>query len=437
MRLGFSFAAAARAVEEQIYNNRPVQLSATWENEVIYPHYGGFSIANLSQSLLGLFGIPVEHPLHENVWDQVLDGQTVERVVLLLSDGLGYRLLQEMVAEDPVIYALVKRITAGNGPTPLTSTLPSTTAAALPTLWTGAFPGQHGMIGTVLYLRQLSTLINVLSYSPLMGSNPPGTLETWGRTARTFAPVPGFAERLHRVGVPTHLILAKELIGTGLSTILHRGVQHRYSTGGLADSWGRLRDVLHQTAGQRCFVTMYLSNVDALSHMYGQRSAHVKREIRRQLQALSELLEDRPARDGKTLVIMVADHGHIETRLAIDLDRDAAMQPLREALHITYAGDSSLSCLFIKADLRERVKTLLEERFSEHLTYADPAESITRGLFGPQADHPDLVSRLGDLLVISRSGVRLADQVRPLNAKSWHGGLSEWEMLVPVMWRRM
>jgi predicted AlkP superfamily pyrophosphatase or phosphodiesterase len=437
LRLDFAFAAAARAVEEQIYSNRPIQLPAAWDHEVIYPHYGGFSIANLSQSILGLFGIPVEYPLHDMVWGGALDSQPVERVVLVLSDGLGYRLLQEMVQQDPLVYALVKRITAGNGPIPLTSTLPSTTAVALPTMWTGTFPGQHGMIGTVLYLRQFSTLVNMLTYAPLFGAQALGSLEAWGKAARTFAPVPGLAERLHKAGVATHLIIAKELVGTGLSTVLHRGVQHRYATAGLGDSWGRIHDVLHQTRGQRCFVTMYLSNVDALSHMYGQRSSHVKREIRSQLQSLSELLEDRSARDGKTLVIMVADHGHVETRLALDLDRNETMQGLREALHMTYACDASLSYLFIRADFRERVKEVLKERFSEHLTYADPSKAVECGIFGPQADHPDLLSRLGDLLVIARSGVRLADQVRPFNAKSWHGGLSEWEMLVPLMWRRI
>ena len=46
--------------------------------------------------------------------------------------------------------------------------------------------------------------------------------------------------------------------------------------------------------------------------------------------------------------------------------------------------------------------------------------------------------RAGDLIVIPRQGWLIEDSsVGKLELVSWHGGLSEWEMLIPLLWQRI
>lgn len=433
----FSFSAAAGEIEARIRANRPVSFPASWRDEIVFPHYDALSIANLAQSTLAFAGVSVEWPLADMVWGGELDTKQIDRVVLILTDGMGYLLLNELIAEDPALRSHIGQITDGRGPVPLTSTLPSTTAVALPTLWTGAFPGVHGMVGTTVYLRQFSLLVNMLKYSPLIGQHGAGAIEDWGLSAAEFVPVRSVSERLLDVDMPTHVLLAKELMGTGLSKILHRGVAHRHLMAGLSDAFYRLKDILADTKGQRAYISMYLSNVDTLSHLYGHRSGYVKREIRRQMQALNELLSDRELHDGRTLVLILADHGHHDTHWALNLDSDAAVAGMSDALRMTYSGDSCLSHLFLRSDGRERLIEEIDTRFAEYLTYVDPQILVDAGLYGPGDLHPDLHNRLGDLTVLSRRGARLADSARPWRAKSWHGGLSEWEMIVPLLWKHI
>ena len=65
--------------------------------------------------------------------------------VLVLVDGLGLELLRERLGHAPTLRSWLSGAQAGPGPAALTCA-PSTTAAALTTLGTGALPGVTGMV---------------------------------------------------------------------------------------------------------------------------------------------------------------------------------------------------------------------------------------------------------------------------------------------------
>lgn len=430
----------ASAIEARIRANRLLELDVDWRDEVVFPYYDGLSIYNVAQTILHLLGAPAVKPLDAAVWGEASPFGDVRRVLLLVTDGLGYQWLREMLAEDPELADIVAELTDARGPLPLTSIAPTTTAVALPTLWSAQTPAQHGLVGTTLLLRQFSLLANMLFFRPASGGMPDGTLAEWGLEPEKLLPEPSLAEALNQVGVPTHLLLAHPLMGTGLSRIMHRGVEHRHTHMGTADVWLRLRDVLRQTAGQRCYVHAYWPVVDMLSHVYGAHAEYIRNEVKVQLRALRDVLRLDAVRDGQTLVMVIADHGHADIHHLIDVgpESDGRAAPLLETLRLTYGGDTRLAHLFLRSGCYDRAVAALRDHFADALAVIDPAAAIEAGLYGPGPVHSELFSRLGDLLVLARQSYRLTDDTRkPKPIMSMHGGLSDREMLVPLLWRRV
>ena len=136
--------------------------------DITWPAYGGVFIANPPASVcrrLGAGPPPTPAPpLDSRVlghWER-----TFENVVLLLVDGFGLDMFQAALAagwndlpQDSLLAAL-------------TSVAPSTTAAALTTLWTGAYPAEHGVIGYELFLKEYGMIANMITHNPV--GYPPG-----------------------------------------------------------------------------------------------------------------------------------------------------------------------------------------------------------------------------------------------------------------------
>lgn len=430
----FSMRDVAAGLEDTIRSRRLIDVDVPWRDEIVFPHYDGLSLVNLARSIRGLFGAEVQGQLDNAVWGgQVPD---VDRVVLFLTDGLGYHLLNERIAQDADFAHVISDLTDGRGPLPMTSIAPSTTAVALPTLWTAQPAAVTGMAGTIMFLRELSILADVLFFRPALGKLPSGSLESMGLNPDGLVQQPSMADQLDEIGVATHLVLDHALNGTGLSRVLHRGVANQHVHTGGTDFWLRAEDVLTQTAGQRAYVSMYWPAVDTQSHFYGRHSRYVLNEIDVQMRNLRDLLARDSVRDGRTAVIIAADHGHYDAPEVIDLSDDTAAAPIDAAMRTSYGAEARFGYLYLREGTRDPVQEVVHRHYRDRLAMVNTETALDAGLFGPGATHPDLQNRLGDMLLLPRLGHRLADSRRTVKPTvSVHGGLSEYEMLVPLMWK--
>ena len=437
MTLPFSAVANAAQIETTIRRNRLLDLPASWQDEIIYPHFGGLSIYNVAQTVAGLFGLPAGSPLDPAIWVQESALADIVRIVLIITDGLGYKLLNTLMEEDEDLRTAVYDLTDGRGPIPLTSVAPSTTAVALPTIWTATMPSTHGLLGTTLFLREFAVLANMLAYKAMASPEPREALTAWGLPTEDFVPVASLGQLLNTVAVPTHLLLDKDLLGSGLSKFMHRGIDNRHIHVGLNDIWLRLCDVLTDTVGQRCFVSTYWPAVDALSHLYGMWSPYLRDEVRRQMMALRDVLTSSAVSDGQTLVMILADHGHLDVANPLRLDQEKHLQPIQDAMRFPFSGDKRFSQIYLREGQKQRVIETLLRDFSAQLTWVEPAIALESQLFGTGSVHPEFFHRTGDLTIISRMGTCLYDNYRDRLPVSAHGGLSEWEMIVPLLWKRI
>ncbi len=429
----------ADQLEARIRANRLLNLPATWADELIFPYYDGLSLANIPQTITHLLGAGtgIVPQLNDVVWHgESLVGQ-IDRVVVFLTDGLGYLWLRQLIKTDSSMADNVADLTDGRGPVPLTSIAPSTTAVALPTLWTGASPAMHGMVGTRMFLREFSVLSDMLAFKPAIGSHRNGIFEDWGMPPETFLPVQTLAERLAEVGVETHLLLPKALMRTGLSRIMHRGVTNPHIHAGYTDLWLRMKDVLTETAGQRCYMNVYWSAVDSMSHLHGAHNRYLEAEIRYQLEQLRLLANDPAVQDGRTLFIVLADHGHYDTPQPILLNENERASHIWDAMRGGFGAESRFIYLYLRDGYKQQVIDTVEAHFANCLTWIEPTAALDAGLFGPGVPYREIPHRLGDLILAVRAGFVVGDPSRKFSTISRHGGLSDWEMLIPLMWKRI
>jgi hypothetical protein len=436
MPTDFTLLQNAHAIEADIRARKLLNLSVDWADEVVYPAYDGLSIRNIPHSIANILDAPLnDHtPLDSRVWgNESFDD--IQRVVMFLSDGLGYKYLQELMAEDPELEDVILEITDGRGFVPITSIAPSTTAVALPTLWTGASPATHGMLGTTMFLREYSTLTNMLFNNAIV--NPRGRVLS-DDDSQNFVPVKGFAQHLTKHDITTHLILHRAYLGKGLlSAVMHRGVSFGYAHRGHSDIWVRLAQVLHETMGQRSYLNIYLGAVDALSHMYGPKNPYVHYEIKQQMKHLLEVLSSQGVQDGQTLFIFTADHGHASAPNKIDLQSESS-EPIRQMMRLGLTGDMRLGYLHLRNGCVDDTIAQIHAIYGDSLTAIDTAQAISAGLFGQDPVYAESTHRLGDVILIPRLGTQVIDSsLGVLNLESWHGGLSQDEMLVPLIYKRL
>ena len=396
----------------------------TW----IRPSYDGFGIANLPWSLLAaLGGEPQGPPVSAEVWPQQLTAG-VEAVLLLVIDGLGYRRLQETMAEG--ITPALARLCEQAAWFPLTSIFPSTTAAALTTLATGQPPARHGVVGFTCYLREFGMLSNLLFWTPL-GKFP--SYASQGLDPRAFLPVPTIAELATGQGIDCVAVAPEAFRETPLTRMHSAAARYLgYRTA------GEFVALVHQALAEpgRRLVTAYWDTIDHLGHFSGPDHPATLTELR-QLDRLlvDELLTRLPPCD--VLVVLTADHGMV----ALDPAREHRLNglPLLERVMVPPGGERRAVYWYARSEVREALRQELLELAGQDGWLASGEALLRDGLLGPPPHHPETAWRVGDLVLIARGGASFPYDppgVTPRPSFGAHAGLEAEEQLVPcLVWR--
>lgn len=428
----------AEQVESILRRDMP-PLTTRWGAEVVWPRYDGYSIANLPATFAAILGTqmpaPALAPLPTELWRDFR--RDVRRVVFVLIDALGYhRFRKALDAEaDSGWRPLLER----GRFFPLTSVFPSTTVAALSSLWTGLAPSQHGYLGTRLFLREVGAVTDMISLK-LAVKGTPGQLLDMGLEPEKFLPTPNLAEVLKAAGVVVNDLLQYSLIRSGLTRILHRGVDKLVPFISASDMWVTLRRMLDAQGAdhQRMYVCAYHAPADGISHYYGPDDEALDAELRSLVYSMQTEFLDRlsPQARAGTLLVIGADHGQTitpkETGIALHKQpvwNDLVMMPTSEA-RIAYAH--------VRAGRMQAFRDGLARDLAGKLVAVDTREALAAGLWGPGPLHPETLSRLGDLLLLATGDGWLADSTGQMpEFKGMHGGLTSEEMLVPSLWLRL
>jgi predicted AlkP superfamily pyrophosphatase or phosphodiesterase len=396
-----------------------------------HPIYSGRSILNIPGSVSKLLGAPVfgTPPLDVEILSRL--GDSYQRIILLLVDALSYLRLRSWLS-DPE-FSVWRRLAENGLLLPITSVVPSTTCAALTSLWTGKSPAEHGVVGYELWLKEYGMVTNMITHSPFSFTGQDGTLRNTGFDPITFLNAATLGTHLADNGVHSYALQPASILGSGLSDMFLQNVTRLgyYST---SDFCVTLRQLIEAKSREKSFIWAYWSEVDTLSHKFGPDDERVRYEFGILSRTLEKLFLKKLNNESKrgTLFLLVADHGQLRTES--DPYYDLRNHPnLTRRLHLQPTGENRLIYLYVKPGQTEAVREYIERNWPNQFAILESSYAQEVGLFGPGPHSPHLAERLGDLVLIAKGSAYLWWGVSENPLIGRHGSLSPEEMLVPLL----
>lgn len=419
-----------------IHHNLLAQIKETQQHEhFIYPYYGKLSIAEIVPTILASFG--VDQP-RATLPQAFLPPKLSEdqKVILLMTDGVGYDHFLEYQEQVPLLKLLGERAQIY----PITSVFPSTTPAALTTLHTGFTPQEHGLPEWTVYFEEFDKIIETFPFRPIMTAEREILLAEGGTPEMLYKGDTAY-QTLQDAGIPSYVFMYHEYAHGAYSKMSQRG-STVVAFSDFKDLFAKLKDALKQPGPAYYFV--YWSHVDSTAHVFGPRSSeHVSA-----LQLLSDhvtndflrLLTAEEVKD--VLFLMVADHGHTSIKGEdiiylndyLPLEESYLRSPAAKSIHPT--GSPHDVFLHIFQPKISGTLELLRRELADKAEVITVTEAVERGLFGLNQPSNRFLKRVGDILILPYEGYHVWYKHEPTGhygQRGIHGGLSEAEMIVPFV----
>ncbi len=355
-------------------------------------------------ALAGALGVDVPGAADSR---RILGLPTASRVCVVLVDGLGYANLSERAGHAPFLRREL------GGSSPLSSTFPSTTAAAMGTFGVGLPPGRTGMLGYTVRDPATGTLGNLVSWTGL----PPA--REWQRETTVF-------ERIAAAGTAVTSIGPARFAGSGLTEAALRGPVYA-----IAESLADRVDATVSALRRPGLAYLYWGDVDKAGHHYGWGSLQWGDALAELDFELGRLARSLPK---DTLLLVTADHGMVD----VDLFQrwDVATHPLLGAGVELVAGEPRALHLHLTpgtnpVDVAGRWRDVL----GSAAVVATRADATHQGWFGEVTDH--VAPIIGDVVVAMTGRATVVDSATQtpasLDLVGVHGSLTRHEMLVPCI----
>lgn len=335
----------------------------------------------------------------------------VERVAVVLVDGMGYHLLPKLAPHAPLLASVLG---GGTGSlAELTCTFPSTTPTSLVSFATAAAAGEHGILGFTLNVPGTE---RVLTHIVWRDDPPPAQ----------WQPVPTWFERLAQAGVHSTAVLPALFAGSGLTEATYRGA----SFAGVGRDEDYAHRLLIELRAQPGLVYGYTSGLDTAAHVYGIASPQWARAATRVDALLTRLLEQLPS---DAALLVTADHGGLDVPAdaRVDIATDA---DLARGVRVV-AGEPRVRYLHTLDGALPDVLATWRELLGERARVLERDEAISAGWFGPvSASHR---ARIGDIVVICTGefAVLATEHEPPETAKlvGFHGAIDSVETAIPLI----
>ncbi len=412
---------------------------------IILPKYDGYSLVNIPHTAMQILGGTVAGRALDKSITEKIDTSGIKKVLLILADGLGYNMLMNSYEKSNLFKAFAdKGIIA-----PLTSGFPPTTAASITTLNTGLTPQEHAIPEWTLYFREVDTIIKPL---PLVTIDEKGgPLEPIKRDPKILYSGSTIYEEMAKEGIDSFVIQSTGIINSTYNKLMNRGANFVPYITALDMVLKAGKTVEEAEAG---YIYAYTDVVDATTHMYGPESVESSSEIINLGRMLEENLLKKVSGKAasETLVIMTADHGHIQVdpNKIMYLDDDGLLLDSYETgpngRPIMPAGFTRDVFLHVKKEKEDDIMGYLSGKLVGKAKVLRTKDAVELGLFGRGKVGEKFYDRVGNIMVLPEGNWQAwyskqwyEDYIR-LNKpqlRGMHGGISADELLIPFAAARL
>lgn len=367
-----------------------MEAKRTPNGEMAIPDYRGACVSNIVPALL-------EHRMLGEGWipERVLDA---EQMVLLVIDGMGWNQLAARQHLAPVL--------AQSEGQAITTVAPTTTAAALTSIATGAPPGDHGLVG--YRIRTGGETLNALRWSTENGD------------ARDRI-VPSELQVLPPFGNRNPVVITKgEFERSGFTMAHLSNTQFR--------GYGAVSTLVHEIGtavaeGER-FVYAYYDGLDRVGHERGHSGA-----FDAEYAFVDRLVgEVRSALPAEVALVVTADHGQVHTG-----DDQIPIDPAVMRHVLAISGEARFVWLHANPGSEALLADAAGMCHGDHAWVLTIDDVLSKGLLGARVS-ADARARLGDVALIAKDTVALVDPAAPESILvGRHGSLTDDELYVPLL----
>lgn len=379
------------------------------------PDYGGGSIVNLMASLIRALGGEADYPNLRLLPPEEIQGYT--NVLLLVIDGLGADWLAE---RSPA--GILGRHRLGT----ITSVFPPTTAAAITTFLTGDAPQQHAITGWFTYLRELGCVMSILPGQPRYGG------VGYRQAGVDLAQLLGTRPIASRIATRAFALTPAQIAHSDFN-LAHLGPAQPRPFTDLRDMFRQAARILRADMAPK-YLYLYWPVLDSLGHETGVATPNSAAP--RHLAAIEKALADFlvAAAGTRTLVLVTADHGLIDTRpediISLDDHPDLA-----SCLALPLCGEPRAAFCYVRPGRVRDFEHYCRAILGGQALLFPSQQLVAQGLFGLGLPHPRLDERIGDYILLLTDHHVLRDRLPSEKAYRQigvHGGLSERELRVPL-----
>jgi predicted AlkP superfamily pyrophosphatase or phosphodiesterase len=313
------------------------------------------------------------------------------KVYLAVLDGCNINWIKN--AETPFFDQLSK---SGIFTLSCRAVFPTATYTGHASIITGAYPGEHGIVGNQFYDREAGEARNFDFYDP-----------------NSCLEAVTIFEEVDSAGLKTAAIA--EPVTKGAKHIIPKLYIQSFPV--LTQNSKVLEESIKLIKNEKPdIIVANFTAVDSIGEIYGPKSKEATRIIEEVDKALNKVFEEYHSQNQEVCMIISADHGMTEGEKQIQLDKLLKKKRLNA---ITLPSHRTSHVYINSPEQKHQIYEFLTE--TKGIQEVMKRERISELKL--------LHSRTGDLVVTAQKGYELSD----MKVRGSHGGITEEEMTVPLI----
>lgn len=368
-------------------------------NKLYMPNYNN-CILNIDASISKYFNEVVNYPTYKPL-DDILSSKKYKHIAIMLLDGMGSYIIRKNLSEDSFINK--------HKVCDLNAVYPPTTACAIPALCSGFEPLKTGWVGWSNYFSEVDKFVVMFRNQEYYSGE---ALDI--NIERDILPYKKFYE-----GFDTYKF--------ELGPSFHPSNCQTFEE--MCD-----RYVLEIKDKESSFCYMYWSEPDTIMHINGAYSSEAKEMLKKMDEALNKLNKEI---SDDTLIIITADHGHIDVN-PIYL---ANFKDILSMLKRMPSNEGRCAFFSVKDNKKKSFEKLFISYFGDYFSLLKKEEFIEEGYLGDKKiiNHK-IDSFIGDYVAIAKKNYYFNFSPIVSNVdedemvfKSHHAGITANEMVIPFI----